>query len=116
MIFLKAKFPTRKISRQIEISENERLDILIDDKYAFELKVPAKRNVLRDLGAQLEEYSQKYPQTCAIIFDDITKNLTNDINEYVDKYKRNYRIQSIVLRGEKRESKSNNSPNDSQSS
>ncbi len=103
MIFLKAKFSDRKISRQVEISPNERLDILIDDKYAFELKVPDSRSVLRNLGAQIEEYSQKYPQICAVVFDDVSKNLTNEIEEYVDKYKRNYGIPTIVLRGEKRE-------------
>lgn len=102
MIFLKAKFSDRKISRQVEISPNERLDILIDDKYAFELKVPDNRSVLRNLGAQIEEYSQKYPQICAVIFEDTSRNLTNDINEYVDKYKRNYGIPSIVIRGEKK--------------
>ena len=58
--------------------------------------------MLRNLSAQLEEYKEEYPNICAVIFDDESKNLTTDINEYVDKYKRNYGIHSIVLRGKKR--------------
>lgn len=104
MIFLKAKFPARKISRQIEISPNERLDILIDDKYAFELKVPRNRSELRNLGAQIQEYSEKYPNICAIIMDDVNQNLTSEITEYEDKYKRDHGIPSIVLKGERRPS------------
>lgn len=103
MIFLKAKFPERKIRRQVTIQGNDRLDILIDDKYAFELKVPKQRSDLRNLGAQLEEYKEMYPNVCSIIFEDITEeNLSQDIRDYVDKYKRNYGIDTIVLGGTKR--------------
>ncbi len=104
MTFLKAKFPDKKISRQVTIQENDRLDVLIDDKYAFELKVPYSRGDLRSLGAQLEEYKEYYPNLCAVIFENLTvDNLANEIKTYVDRYKRNYNIQSIILEGEKRE-------------
>lgn len=104
MTFLKAKFPEKKILRQVKIQENDRLDVLIDDKYAFELKVPYSRGDLRSLGAQLEEYKEYYPNLCAVIFENLTvDNLANEIKTYVDRYKRNYNIQSIILEGEKRE-------------
>ncbi|MBS3925140.1 MAG: hypothetical protein KGZ34_00380 [Nitrosarchaeum sp.] len=103
MIFLKAKFPDRKIRRQVTIQGNDRLDILIDDKYAFELKVPKQRTDLRNLGAQLEEYKEMYPNVCGLIFEDINEgNLSQDIMDYVDKYKKNYGISTIVLGGTKR--------------
>ena len=103
MIFLKAKFPERKIRRQVTIQGNDRLDILIDDKYAFELKVPKQRTDLRNLGAQLEEYKEMYPNVCGIIFEDIAEgNLSQDIRDYMDKYKRNYGIDTIILGGTKR--------------
>ena len=102
MIFLKAKFPDRKIRRQVSIKGNDILDILIDDAYAFELKVPRNRGDLRNLGAQLEEYAEMYPNICAIIFDDQETNLSQDIIDYTDKYRRNNGIQSIVLGGLKR--------------
>lgn len=102
MVFLKAKFSERKIRRQVTIQGNDILDILVDDKYAFELKVPRARSDLRNLGAQLEEYLEQYPNLCAVIFDVDESNLTQDIIDYSDKYKRNYGISSIILGGRKR--------------
>ena len=102
MIFFKAKFPERKIRRQITIQDNDRLDILIDDKYAFELKVPKARSDLRNLGAQLSEYKEQYPNLCAIIYDDDDLNLSQDVIDYVDKFKRDYGISSIILKGRRR--------------
>ncbi len=103
MIFLKAKFPERKIRRQVTIQGNDRLDILVDDEYAFELKVPKQRSDLRNLGAQLEEYKEKYSNVCCIIFEDVEQgNLSQDIRDYVDKYKRNHGVDTIVMSGTKR--------------
>ena len=102
MVFLKAKFSERKIRRQVTIQGNDILDILVDDKYAFELKVPRTRSDLRNLGAQLEEYQEQYPNLSAVIFDIDDSNLTQDIIDYSDKYKRNYGIPTIILGGRKR--------------
>lgn len=102
-IFLKAKFPDKKIEREVLTKKGDKLDIVVDGKYVFELKVPDTRTTLRNLSAQLEEYKEEYPDICAIIFDDETKNLTSEINEYVDKYKRSLGIHSVILRGRKRE-------------
>ncbi|QLH08818.1 hypothetical protein [Candidatus Nitrosotenuis sp. DW1] len=102
MIFLKAKFPDRKIRRQITIQGNDRLDILVDDKYAFELKVPKARSDLRNLGAQLAEYKEKYPNICSVIYNIDEWNLSQDIIDYVDKYKRDYGVLTVVLDGRKR--------------
>lgn len=101
-IFLKAKFPDKKIQRQVTTKGGDQLDILVDDKYAFELKVPEQRTI-RNLGAQLEEYKEEYQNICAVIFDAESKNLTNYINDYVDKFKRDYGVPSIILRGSKKE-------------
>ena len=102
MIFLKAKFPERKIRRQVTIQRNDVLDILVDDKYVFELKVPRARADLRNLGSQLEEYLEQYPHLCVVIFDVNESNLTQDIIDYSDKYKRNYGVVSVILGGSKR--------------
>ena len=102
MVFLKAKFPERKTRRQITIQGNDRLDILVDDKYALELKVPKARADLRNLGAQVSEYQEKYPHICAVIYDLDDLNLSQDIIDYVDKYKRDYGIPSIILGGRRR--------------
>jgi len=102
MVFLKAKFPERKMRRQVTIQGRDILDILVDDKYAFELKVPHTRADLRNLGGQLEEYQEQYPNLCAVIYDVDDTNLSEDIGDYTDRYKRNYGIDSIILGGRRR--------------
>ena len=103
MVFLKAKFPDRKIRRQVQIKGGDRLDVLVDDKYVLELKVPKSRTDLRNLGAQLEEYKEDYPNICGIIFElEEELDLSDDIVEYADKYKRNYHVPTIVLGGRRR--------------
>ncbi|MBT7252172.1 MAG: hypothetical protein HN875_00375, partial [Candidatus Nitrosopelagicus sp.] len=79
--------------------------IVIDNDYVLELKVPKSKTVLRDLGAQLEEYAEEYPNLCAVIADTSgnalpdgkTLDITEQINEYTDKYHRKYKVPSIVL-------------------
>jgi len=100
-VFLKAKYPERKISREVSTKYGDRIDIVIDDAYAFELKVPETRAALRNLSAQLEEYVEQYPNLCAVIYDNQEKNLSQTIIDYADKYKRNYGVQTIIVTGTK---------------
>jgi tetratricopeptide (TPR) repeat protein len=102
VIFLKVKFPDKEIEREFRIVRGS-VDIVVDKKYGFEVKVPQDRIALRNLSAQLDEYREQLESVCAIIFDDESRNLTNDINEYADRYKKNYGIDSIILRGKKRQ-------------
>ena len=111
-IFIKAKFPQVKVEREVLAKNGDKLDLVIDDAYVLELKVPKARNTLRDLSAQLEEYSESYPNLCAVIADiseevnlvdevgnDIVTDakLTEHIREYADKYRRKYNIDTIIL-------------------
>jgi hypothetical protein len=104
-IFLKAKFPELKIEREFTTKSGNELDIVIDDDYVLELKVPKNRTVLRNLSAQLEEYAEEYPNLCAVIADTSGNKLpdgkildiTEDINDYADKYLRKFKVPSIVL-------------------
>ncbi|MCH7648775.1 MAG: hypothetical protein IIA83_09230 [Thaumarchaeota archaeon] len=104
-IFLKAKFSDRKVQRQVITKNSDKLDIVVDDKYVFELKVPKSRSVLRDLNAQIEEYVEQYPNLCVVIADtsgvqddgnDVEANLTQNIKEYADKYKVKHGVQTII--------------------
>ena len=107
-IFLKAKFPNSKVEREVRTKQGDLLDIVVDDKYVFELKVPTSRAILRDLGAQLEEYQEEYPNICAIIADtskmdeDVESDLTQNIKQYSDKYKIKFGIQTLVFEVQKR--------------
>lgn len=107
-IFLKAKFPDRKIERQLTTKNGELLDIVIDNKYVFELKVPRNRTHLRNLSAQIEEYIEQYSNLCVVIADTsriqedskgepVEANLTQHIKEYADKYKVKYGVQTLVF-------------------
>jgi len=109
VIFLKAKFPEMKIDREITTKSGDKLDILIDDKYVLELKVPKKKTHLRNLSAQLEEYSEEYPNLCAVIADisdegrisnddiDVEARIAELIKEYADKYMMKYKVPSVIL-------------------
>lgn len=103
-VFLKAKYPNSKVEREVITKSGDKLDIVVNDKFVFELKVYSDKNQLRNLGAQLEEYKMDYPLLCAIVLDTI-RNETSELNirEYVDKYKVRHGIPTIVLYGSKRD-------------
>jgi len=110
-IFLKAKFPEKKIDRQFVTKKGDILDILVDGKYVLELKVPRQKNDLRNLSAQLDEYKDDYSHLCAVIADISGSNydvkvldprLAQNIKDYVDKYKMKLNIPSIVFNVKKK--------------
>ncbi len=108
-IFIKAKFPDLKIEREVLAKSGDKLDILIDNNYVLELKVPKNKTHLRNLSAQLEEYAEEYPNLCAIIADisnevsisndgtELEARLTENILEYSDRYLRKYKVPTIIL-------------------
>ena len=103
-VFLKAKFPDKKIDREVVLQNGDRVDIVIDDRFVLELKVPTDRIYLRNLTAQLEEYLEEY-DFLGVVIADITQELeenedepmTQNINEYVDRFKSKYGVQSVVF-------------------
>jgi len=113
-VFLKAKFPEKKVERQVGTIRGGRPDIVVDNKYAFELKVPKQRSDLRDLTGQLEEYAEEYSYLCAVIANtsesgnDITvvdqkiAEMSQSIKEYVDRYRSKLSVPSLVFDVKKR--------------
>ena len=100
-VYLKAKYPDKKIEREVPTKNNQEfLDIVIDDKYVLELKVYSDRSQLRALGAQLEEYKEKYPYVCAVILDNENSESSKvNIKEYTDKYKVRNNVPCVILSG-----------------
>ena len=106
-IFLKTKFPDMKIEREIITKRGDKLDIVVDDKYVVEVKIPENRTHLRNLSAQIEEYIEQYPNLCVVIADTskmplnddvkIEANLTQNIKEYADKYKVRHAVQTLIF-------------------
>lgn len=101
--FLQTTFPKSKVEREAKFKGNrDSVDILVDDKYAIEAKIPNNRTELRNLTAQLEEYKEEYPNIMVFIMDNEEKNLSEDIEEYTKKYKSKLGIESVVKIGKKR--------------
>ena len=101
-IFLKAKFPNAIVEREVKTERGDRIDVLVDGKFAFELKVPDERVKLRNLMAQLEEYKEQYNDVCAVILDNQNLNLSDTIREYAERYQSKLGVRSIILTGKKR--------------
>jgi len=74
----------------------------MDDKYAFELKVPRSRTELRNLRGQIEEYQEDYSNLCVVIFENEDYDISDDIEKYVNIYQVKYDVPSVVLHGRKR--------------
>lgn len=105
-VFLRATFHDKKIKRQEGIKSNDQLDIVVEDTFVFELKVPKTRTELRDLVAQLEEYKEEYPYICVIIADisgqqgpdEKPIDVSEDINSYKVKYKEKFDVDTLVFK------------------
>ena len=120
-VFLKAVYPDRKVEREVTTKRGDKIDILIDDNYVLELKVPSGKSSLRSLSAQIEEYMEEFPLLAVVIADksdlvsdqddsefydpDLEKGLTKKIIEYADKYKMKYGIRSLIFSVKKRKKK-----------
>ena len=111
-VFLKTKFD-KTVEREAPIQNRNYLDILIDNVYALEVKLPTTRTQLRNLKGQLEEYKESYP-FLGVVIGDKTKLVTDSsdiefydskfepnlpvwIKEYTDKYKVDLGIRSVVF-------------------
>jgi hypothetical protein len=66
-------------------SRKGKIDIVIDDKYAIELKIANSISNLRNLIGQIHDYLKVYNDLAVIILDvgDLSRS---DINDYVDDY------------------------------
>ena len=117
-VFLKAVYPDRKVEREVTTKRGDKIDILIDDNYVLELKVPSGKDSLRSLSAQIEEYMEEFPLLAVVIADksdlvsdqddhefydpNLEKGLTQKIREYADKYKIKYGVRTLVFNVKKR--------------
>ena len=124
IVFLKTRFKGKEVAREIPMQEGSGeknfIDIVIDNVYALEVKLPTTRTQLRNLKGQLEEYQESYP-FLGVVIGDKTKLVTDSdsefydskfepnlpvwIKEYTDKYKVDLGIRSVVFNIVKRREK-----------
>lgn len=101
--FLQQAFPDTTVEKEVNLKNiRGNVDIVINGKYAIEVKIPSNRAELRNLTAQLEEYQEEYPNILALIMNNEELNLSEDIKYYVDRYKLKLGIESVVKIGKKR--------------
>lgn len=94
-IWLKNKYPER-VKRQVETPKGK-IDIVIDNKYAIELKIADAKGKLRDLVGQVHSYKKVYDNVAVILLD-VSKMSHSEIKEYIDDYK-NFGVKTLVLEG-----------------
>ena len=81
--YLKGRLSQRVVGEVA--SRKGKIDIVIDDKYAIELKIANSISNLRNLIGQIHDYLKVYNDLAVIILDvgDLSRS---DINDYVDDY------------------------------
>ena len=94
-IWLKDKYPDR-IKRQVETSKGK-IDLVIDNKYAIELKIADGKGKLRDLVGQVHSYKKVYDNVAVILLD-VSKMSHSEIKEYVEDYE-NLGVKTRILEG-----------------
>lgn len=107
--WLSARYDYLKISRESPFGMGNRADILINDRFAFELKLVDQRTKLRDLLGQLKEYCDNFDYVCAVLFFTEQK-IFNESQTYVEEYDRLFGVRSILLSGKRRGYQSKNKP------
>jgi len=93
--FLKIKYPDR-IRRQVETPKGK-VDLVIDEKYAIELKIADGKGKLRDLVGQVHSYKKVF-NNVAVILLDVGKMSRSEIKEYIDDYE-GLGVKTLILEG-----------------
>jgi len=84
---LKALFGTNKVNYQ-ERARGGRVDIVVDDKYAIELKVINSPSQLNGMVGQIMNYSEEYDMVFLWMYDIKSQLKTKDLNNFKAKMKK----------------------------
>ncbi len=92
-MFLKSSFPSKKIAQHVDW----RADILIDDKYALELKYADNRGTLDKGIREIKDYKKHTPYVGMIILD--VGRLNSEVLENYITYYQEEGAEVVVVRG-----------------
>ena len=102
--WLRGRFPENKFDREVPLDNGSWVDIVIDEDFGLELKIPNSRTDFRNLTAQLDEYSEYFSELSAVIL--VTdESLEKLAMEYSKRYGEKSGTYTVILRGSKRKSK-----------
>lgn len=93
--FLKIKYPDR-IKRQVGTPKGK-IDIVIDNMYAIELKIAESEGKLRNLVGQISDYKKVYSEVAVILLD-VGKMSRSGIKEYIGDYE-NLGVKTVIVEG-----------------
>ncbi len=94
---LRYAFGEGKVNYQ-EGGRSGRVDIVVDGKYAIELKVGASRSELNRLQGQLTGYSEEYRMVFGYIYDQKSQLKTTDLNDLKRRLKHIKNVEIITHR------------------
>ncbi|MBI4052897.1 MAG: hypothetical protein HY394_02570 [Candidatus Diapherotrites archaeon] len=80
---LKASKPHWQVEPEVPLEHGEKIDMVINRRIGIEVKIAKNNNVLRNLMAQIEEYTNFYPDLIVAILD---VGESADLNYYSGKY------------------------------
>jgi len=93
--YLKAKFPQYKIKSQYRTPVGDKIDIVVDNKYAIELKVANSRADLDDVFSKIHWYRKHFDKLIIVILD---VGRFEDTNYYAQEFK-SIGVDAIVKMG-----------------
>lgn len=93
--FLKLRYPGR-VQRQVETHEGK-IDLVVDGKYALELKIAEVKSVLRDLVGQVHSYKKVYDDVGVVLLDVKTLHRP-EIDNYIRDYEK-FGVKTVLLTG-----------------
>ena len=88
------------VEKEHQIDNESRIDILVDNRFAFEIKRAKSKTVLRNLSAQLDDYSESFPKICAILIVE-NESMLDMVEDFKIKYKEKHNAETIILQNKK---------------
>jgi len=93
--YLKAKFPEYNVIFQYPTERGGKVDIVIDDEIALELKVADTKGALNDVFSKINWYSKEFDKLAIIILD---VDAIDDLDEYVHEFEEKD-VEVVVVKG-----------------
>jgi len=93
--FFKIKYPKRA-KRQVDTRQGK-IDIVIDNRYAIELKIADSKGKLRDLVGQVFSYKKIFNDVAVVLLD-VGRMSHSEIREKIDDYT-GQGVKTVVLKG-----------------
>ena len=93
--FLKAKFPKYQITPQYRTTAGDKIDIVVDNLYALELKVAYSRKDLDDCFSKIHFYKKHFDKLAIVVLD---IGMLSNLNYYEKEFNK-MNVEMIIKKG-----------------